>query len=185
MNIYIVLLLVFLLPADVISIALRGRFFGQDSKLRMLLTCGVFALAQMVFAFLGHLLGGVVAPLFGVVVAPVAFLILVMMGAKQIISIKDSPAANQDYVLFDNKILTGVALASGIRTMLVFMAVGLMGTQVKMAVIVLGLVTFCAVWFGLYAPRKLRNTLTIKWVNFIAGAGMIVIGGSLLLLFLF
>ncbi len=182
MAIVSIIILAIGLSMDSLAIAATsGAIIGNHSKMNVIKVAGILGIIQALLTVAGWFAGSLFVGYVDKYDHWIAFIILMALGLKVIFeSFKKDSDSKPAFNPLDTKVMFGLAVAASIDAMAVGLSLSMLGQNVILPAVIIGLVTFIMSSVGLVAGCKAGKSCG-NWLNIAGGIVLIVIGCSILL----
>ncbi|MBR0271002.1 MAG: manganese efflux pump [Methanobrevibacter sp.] len=173
------LLIAIALAMDAFSVSLTKGFTQKNLKTNQILYYGVFfGFFQFMMPLIGYYIGGVISRFIVSVASIVAFVLLLAIGLNMIRESLDDDEEISDNFSF--KEVTLLAIATSIDALAVGLTYAILGEEIILPSIIIGIVAFLFTIAGIFLGKKIGNYFGGRF-QILGGVILILIGVKILL----
>lgn len=183
LSLYSIILIAITMSIDAFAISISlGLAIDHDYNLTALKSGLSFGIFQSIMTLLGWLLGCSLIEIIDPIDHWIVFLLLSAIGIN---FIKESKNSNNQLSIISFKILLILSLATSIDAFATGVTFSLLEVNIKVAVYLIGQITYCASVIGVYIGKNLSKCTKIQSsVSIIGGIILIIIGLKTLIIHL-
>ncbi|WP_407381004.1 manganese efflux pump MntP family protein [Methanobrevibacter sp.] len=173
------LLIAIALAMDAFSVSLTKGFTQKHLKRNQILYYGLFfGFFQFMMPLIGYYIGGVISRFIVSVASIVAFILLLAIGVNMIRESLDDDEDITDSFSFNE--VTLLAVATSIDALAVGMTYAILGDEILLPSVIIGIVAFLFTIAGIFLGKKIGNYIGGRF-QILGGVIIILIGLKILL----
>jgi putative Mn2+ efflux pump MntP len=174
----VILAIALSMDAFAVSIGLGSKHIKNKTSLA-LMSAIYFGVFQALMPLIGYMAGKGVLGWVEAYASWIAFLLLLLIGGKMIFE-SFAEGVEEEIAVITHKVMLMLAVATSIDAMAAGFSLTLLSVNPIVACTIIGIVTFCFSWAGVYVGNKSGTWLESK-AEFMGGVVLILIGFKLLL----